>query len=275
MMNKISVIINTYNEGKNIRNCLESVKWADEIVLVDMHSEDDTVMIAKEYHAKIYFFEKTGFVEPARSYALSKATNEWVLVLDADEMIPIQLKKALLSYIKDYDAVYIGKTNYIFGRKMLATGWGAAKHLQPHFFKKSFMKHTSKIHTFGEISSDARKMYLRDEGLTIVHFNYTDPEQFLEKMNRYTSIEATQYYNDKENIDMGFVAKKLIRDLRNRISLKDGLIGVSLTVLMFTYHVCTFLKLFLMKEWNDVNIRQKVHEQYNEIAASMLAEYQE
>ena len=100
-MLKISVLINTFNEEGNIRNCIESVKWADEIIVVDMYSIDNTISIAKEYpHVKIFYFENCGYADPAREYAFQQATNEWVLVLDADEMIPPLLHRTISQIMK-------------------------------------------------------------------------------------------------------------------------------------------------------------------------------
>ncbi len=90
---KISVLINTFNEERNIKNCLESVSWADEIIIVDMYSDDKTVDIAKNYTDKIYYFERMGYADPARQFALKKATHEWVLIVDADEMVPLELRE--------------------------------------------------------------------------------------------------------------------------------------------------------------------------------------
>ena len=117
--NGISVIINTLNEEKNIKNCLESVKWADEILLVDMYSEDRTVEIAKKYTDQILYHEKLGYVEPARIFALENATNEWIVVIDADELIPKKLKKRIVHIVEDdlADIVKIPHNNYFFGKK--------------------------------------------------------------------------------------------------------------------------------------------------------------
>ena len=93
---KISVVINTYNEEKNISRCLESVKgFADEIIVVDMHSADKTVEIAKKYGAQVFEHEYTRYVEPARNFALSRATGDWILLIDADEELSGTLRKKL------------------------------------------------------------------------------------------------------------------------------------------------------------------------------------
>lgn len=83
----ISVVINTYNEAKNLQECLDSVKGFDEIVVCDMESTDETVEIARRNGCKTIIFPKGSHTicEPARNTAIQSASNPWVLVLDADE----------------------------------------------------------------------------------------------------------------------------------------------------------------------------------------------
>ncbi|MEJ2348131.1 MAG: glycosyltransferase family 2 protein, partial [Patescibacteria group bacterium] len=92
-MNGISVVINTLNEEENLPRALSSVKdLADEIIVVDAMSKDTTVEVAKEAGAKVYLYKKpVTYVEPARNFAINKATHDWILILDADEKITPQL----------------------------------------------------------------------------------------------------------------------------------------------------------------------------------------
>src|SRR3989344_2370341 len=96
MINKISVVINTLNEEKNIERVIKSTSWADEIIVCDMYSTDRTVEFARKSGAKIVFHKKLNYVEPARNFAISKASNEWVLILDSDEEIPSTLSEKLI-----------------------------------------------------------------------------------------------------------------------------------------------------------------------------------
>src|SRR4030042_2907895 len=93
-MPKISATIITWNEEKNIKRCLDSVKWVDEVIVVDM-SEDKTKEIAKKMGAKVFNHKYTFYVEPARNFALSKATGDWILIVDADEEITPELAKII------------------------------------------------------------------------------------------------------------------------------------------------------------------------------------
>ena len=120
-MAKISVVINTYNNEKILRDCLESVKEFDEIVICDMYSEDKTLEIAREYNCKIVMHEKVGFVEPARNFAISQATHEWVLVVDTDEKITAELRNYLYSFIenpKDVTAIRLPRLNCAWGKPL-------------------------------------------------------------------------------------------------------------------------------------------------------------
>ena len=101
---KISVVVNTFNSERFLDRCLSSVDGFDEIVLCDMHSTDSTISIAERHGCRIVYHERTGFVEPARNYAISQAANEWVLVLDSDEVIPAALKDYLYRFAETAEA---------------------------------------------------------------------------------------------------------------------------------------------------------------------------
>ncbi|MCX6704644.1 MAG: glycosyltransferase family 2 protein, partial [Candidatus Woesebacteria bacterium] len=101
-MAKISVVINTLNEEKNLPRAIASVKGlANEVVVCDMESGDKTVEVARSLGAKVFAHEKTGYVEPARNFAVSKASNPWVLVLDADEEVPDKLALKISQILKN------------------------------------------------------------------------------------------------------------------------------------------------------------------------------
>jgi len=120
-MKKISVIIITKNEEENIKECLDSVSWADEIILVDDESNDNTVKIASEYpNVKIFIKKMKGFGEQ-KNYALSKASNEWVLSIDADERVTEELKNEIIEEINkgNFDGYLLRRKNFIFGEAWL------------------------------------------------------------------------------------------------------------------------------------------------------------
>src|SRR3989339_1682079 len=111
-MNKVSVTIIAFNEAQNIEDCLKSVQWADEIIVVDSGSTDATVEISKKYTNKVFFNKWEGFAKQ-KSFALSLANNNWVLSLDADERVTPELKEEILnSNLNGADGYYIWRKNY-------------------------------------------------------------------------------------------------------------------------------------------------------------------
>lgn len=282
----ISIIINTFNEAKNIKNCLESVKWADEIVIVDMYSEDNTIEIAQKYTDKIYFFERMGYADPARQFALEKASNEWILVLDADELVPLKLMNKLHEIIeKDCgDVIYIPRNNYFAGKQIHNMGWGALDDLQPRFFKKNYLNFGEKIHDFYNINRDARIYKITNPHEGFIHFSYLDFEDYIDRLNKYTSIESKNIFeekkgelNQRENIlsIMFRLFKVFFESYIHMKAYKDGFRGLSLSFLSVIYNLIVYLKLILMKEYNTIDTRKKIRDEYLEIAENLLLEYKE
>lgn len=277
---KISVLINTLNEEGNIKNCLESVKWADEIILVDMYSEDRTVEIAKEYTEKIYYHDRMGYVEPARKFALDKASNQWVLVIDADEMVPLALRNKLYEIMSSdkYDAVLIPHRNYFFGYPMSGTGWGPLQDMHIRFFRKDTVRFSNRIHAFIELSPGARLYKIKEEELSFIHFNYIDVEHFLEKLNRYTTIEAKNAVSAGESFFWPRFFYSVLKEFGVRYIVnkgyRDGLQGFVLAFLMSAYRVAAGYKHFLLQKHNTTDrINSDVMRQYQKIAEEILQEY--
>ena len=112
----ISVVINTYNASQYLAKVLESVKDFDEVVVCDMESTDDTVSIAEQYGCKVVTFPKANHksAEPARTFAIQSASNKWVLVVDADELVTPELREVLYQKITEPDCpagFYIPRQN--------------------------------------------------------------------------------------------------------------------------------------------------------------------
>src|SRR5712672_4773789 len=121
MSSRISVVINTLNEERNLQYALRSVQpWADEIVVVDMHSTDRTVEVARQLGAKVYLNEGPGFDYPPREFAIRQASHAWIFMLDADEVVPMALSKVLrcIAEADNADVVLVPRLNYLLGRAL-------------------------------------------------------------------------------------------------------------------------------------------------------------
>ena len=123
---KLSVVVITLNEEKNITRCLDSARFADEIILVDSGSNDNTCSIAKEYTDKVIFHKMRGFGEQ-KQFAVEQATGDWILSLDADEWVSMELQDSLSSLLTGSDTPYDGymiyRRNIYLGRPIRYCGW--------------------------------------------------------------------------------------------------------------------------------------------------------
>ncbi|HEX8422020.1 MAG TPA: glycosyltransferase family 2 protein, partial [Pyrinomonadaceae bacterium] len=179
---KVSVVVNTKNEEQSLDRCLRSVAWADEIIVLDMNSDDETVAIARRHTDKVFSCPDFGYVEPARNLAISHATGDWVLVLDADEIVPPRLAaniRKIIAESEDYALVAIPRRNYIGDYAIRNSGWGADH--QPRLFRQGRVRWTDAIHTWPQIDGEVR--YLNpDSGYYIKHYNYENLSDFVERL---------------------------------------------------------------------------------------------
>ena len=258
----ISAVINTLNEEKNIERCLETLSWVDEIVVCDDGSTDKTLEIAKKFGAKIYHHKSAGFVEAARNFAVRLAQGDWILVIDADEEIPSTLANTLKSIAEgknhkklleqqivtksdDLTHVLVPRKNIIFGKWIEHSGWWPD--YQIRFFKKGKVKWTGKIHedpkTLGVGCS-----FLPNEDLAIIHHNYQTIGQFIERMNRYTDIEAKELTAAGYKFNWLDLIKKSNGEFFNRFfaqaGFKDGLHGLILASLQSLSFFVTYIKVW-------------------------------
>ncbi len=193
---KVSVIIVTFNEEKRIRRCLESVRWADEVVIVDQSSTDNTAAICREYTRKVSVVSNKGYCEPDRPLALSKASNEWILYLDADESITDGLRQEIeetLGYVAKFDSYYIPRKNMYLGKWVRYSGW------YPNYimrlFRKDKVTFSDRIHT--DVTPIGTSGHLKN---AIEHYTYESIEEHVSKMIRYTNVLARQSFERKERI---------------------------------------------------------------------------
>ncbi len=248
MNNKISVVINTLNEEKNVEDAIKSVKWADEIVVCDMHSEDKTVETAKKLGAKIVFHRKEEYVELARNFAISKASNEWVLILDPDEEITEPLAKRLqmiTDKMGQIDYVRIPRKNIIFGKWMRGAMW--LPDLNVRFFKKGSVEWTTQIHRPPKTKGEGMDLPL-EEGVAIIHHNYQSIWQFIERMNRYTQAEAKELKKQGYKFKWQDLLYKPLNEFLSRFfankGYQDGLHGLALSLLQGFSFLIVYLKVW-------------------------------
>lgn len=271
---KITVVILTLNEELNIHFALQSVQhWVDEMIVVDMHSDDRTVEIARAYGAKVYFHDRILEFDLAKKFAIEQATNDWILLLDADEMVPRSLSEKLLGLLKmdEADVVFMPFKTYIMGKWIRHTGWWPQYH--ERFFKRSSMVVSGQIHNFLTPNPVSRKIYLPAiEENAIYHFNYRDAAHFLEKLNRYTTIEAFSLSVRNTKYSHFALFWNTLKEFLNRYirfrGYRDGYRGFVLSCLMAFYRFATYVKLWETNEkavnpdFDYASLRQNIVNSY-------------
>ena len=195
----ISVVINTYNAEKYLEEVLNSVKEFDEILICDMYSEDKTVEIAEKYGATIILHEKTGFVEPARNFAISKAKNEWVLLLDADETVGNDLKNYLQKNAADDAEIAcfaIPRKNYFLGKFMHS----AYPDYVYRFFKRDLIFWPEFVHSRPEIKGKIHKIDASRKYLAMEHLANDSITTVVQKNNLYSTAEIPKRQHKKDSV---------------------------------------------------------------------------
>jgi len=187
-MEKISVAIITKDEEQNIRDCLESVKWADEIVVVDNGSTDGTLEICQKYGARVYREEWKGFGAQKNS-AIEKTGNEWVLNLDADERIPANLRQEIEKALEEnpsIDGYYFARKNFFLGRWIRHCGWYPDLNLR--LFRKSKGRFQERaVHERVEMQGKTARLKH-----PLIHETYRSLSDFFQRMDRYSTLGAQE-----------------------------------------------------------------------------------
>lgn len=197
-MEKVSAVIITRNEEKHIANCLSSLTWADEIVVIDAESTDATPAICSSkdapWSSKVRMIQRPwpGFREQ-RTFAISQAKNDWILVVDADERCSPELAqkiRELLSTAGGPPNRYykVRRVEYFLGKPISFGIWNPS--YQDRFFHREGVRYVNDIHEYPIFPKPPLQIHE-----PLHHWPDFEPERFLEKMNKYTSIEARDRVN--------------------------------------------------------------------------------
>ena len=237
-MAKLSIIIITKNEAENIRACLDSVKWADEIIVVDSGSSDATVEICRELGAKVHVHDWPGF-GMQKNRALSYATNEWVFSQDADERVTPDLKAQLIKAMEDgsKDGYYVPRLSQFCGRFIRHSGW------YPDYVLRLFKR------TKGRFSDDMVHERVILEGSAgrlsspLLHYSYLNEADVHRKTEQYARAGAMQMLKNGKTATITDAPLRagwaFIRTYFLRLGFLDGIAGFNIALMNFR---TTYLK---------------------------------
>lgn len=255
----ISCLVHTYNEEKNIGRCLKSLKFATEIIVIDMGSTDKTLEIARNHPVKIYSHPYTGYVEPARNFGIKKAKSDWILIVDADEVISDKLKTEIMAITQDKSNLFsyyrIARQNIIFNKWIKYSGWWPD--YQVRLFKNGSVNWSEKIHGI-PITRGIGKDIKPIQDLAIIHNNYKSISQFLDRLNRYTSVQALELFQSQYQVTLSDLILKPTNEFVTRFFMlggyKDGFHGFALSALQAFSEIIVVLKVWEHKGFLQKNI---------------------
>jgi glycosyltransferase involved in cell wall biosynthesis len=202
-MTKISAIIPTLNEEIHIAEAIKSVSFADEIIVIDSFSEDKTIEIAEKLNVKIIKRKFDDF-SSQKNFAIKQATHNWIYILDADERVTKEVKKEIVSAVKDpkgFVGFYLRRTFYFSGKKVNYSGFQRDKVIR--LFLKEHCKYSGLVHE--KIISNGSLGFFKHK---IDHFSYRNYDHYISKLNHYAAIRAKELHEKGNKVNIYHVMIK-------------------------------------------------------------------
>jgi glycosyltransferase involved in cell wall biosynthesis len=242
---KLTVTVITYNEGENIAAALDSVSWADEIIVVDSHSTDDTVAIARKQATRVIVRDWPGYSEQ-KNFAADEASHDWVLSMDADERVTPELATEIRGLLQQEPAARgyrVRRVSRYLGRWIRSTDWFPDYQLRL-YDRRAGRWNGLRIHESFRLES-ATPAHLQGE---LQHYAYRDIPHHLRKIDAYTTLIADQWMDEGRRASatrlvmhpmMAFVRNYLLRR-----GFRDGVPGLVISILNSYYVFLKFAKLW-------------------------------
>lgn len=248
-MQKVTAIIPTFNEEHNIEAALASVSWADEVIVVDSFSTDNTVKIANAYGAKVIQREYEHSASQ-KNWTIPQAQHEWIFLLDADERVEESLrdemKSILLNSKNTHSAFWIKRRNFFMNSEIKYSGWQGDKVIR--LFKRDDCKYEDKsVHA--EVICNGTIGTLNNK---LIHYTFKDIFHYLEKWDRYTTMSGTDRSNRGEKPTLfHFLIKPAFRFFQDyflKLGILDGITGFILCSLS---SMSVFMRYLKVKQFNQ------------------------
>lgn len=248
-MEKITAIIPCRNESHGIARALESVRWCDEILVVDSFSTDDTVHIARQYTGRIleHAYENSA---AQKNWAIPQASHPWILLLDADEYVTDTLRDEIRALLGNEDlpcdAYWIRRRNFFMGKEIRFSGWQHDKVIR--LFRRDTCRYEEK-HVHAEIVAPGGTGFLQGR---IMHYTYKDLAHFLSKADRYSTWSAMDAASKTRNPNLyHFVVKPCFRFWKHyffKLGILDGYRGFIISALAAQGVFMRYVKLYAMRK---------------------------
>lgn len=249
MSNKITLLIPTKNEAERISKCILSAnKLVNEIIVVDSYSTDDTVNIAESLGAKVIKREFDNYSNQ-KNWAIPQASNDWILLLDADECLTDELYKEIEGLVKSddlvkYNAYWVYRQNHFFGKPINYSGFQKDKVIR--LFNKNKCKYVNKVHeqllVEGEVGFLKNKLY---------HNTYKGFDNHIMKLNNYATLQAEDYHKKTGNLGLyHFIFKPGFRFFKHYViqqGFRDGVPGIIMSFFGSYAAFLRYVKLWMLR----------------------------
>jgi len=240
---RVSAVIITYNEARNIRRTLSQLYWCDEIVIVDSFSTDNTLDICKEFGCGIFFNAFEGYGAQKR-FAISKAKNDWILCIDADEVLSrdlIQEIREMLTANNTYSG-FMFPMNLVFLGREFRHGKESGRYFLRLFNKQAGTYNQALVHEKLELKGRTERLHGK-----MLHYSYANLRQWNEKCERYSTLSASEAARKGKNKSILAVLIALpyyfFRYYFLERNFLNGLEGFYWSVLNAQYHFLKYLKI--------------------------------
>ena len=251
---KLSAVVSTFNNESVIKACLDSLGFADEIVVIDHHSTDKTASIAKKYTKRVYLEPNDPLnIDVQKNVGFEKANGEWIISIDSDERVTPELAREIRQVIESnqgYVAYKMKRKNIIFGKWIEHSIWWPDYKVR--LFKKGKGSYTvSQVHK--ELHVDGQIGELSEP---FIHENYQTISQYVQKMDHYTENEALALIEKNAHFNWIDSVRMPVRDFLKTFFLqegyKDGFHGLVLSILQGFY-----MFLVVIKVWEKQGFREE------------------
>jgi glycosyltransferase involved in cell wall biosynthesis len=249
-MQKLSAIVITLNEESNIKDCLGSLKWADEIIVVDSKSKDKTAEIAKEFTDKVFVSEKKSFSDK-KNFAIEKAAGDWIFWIDADERVTGTLENEIKIAVENPDenikAYKINRKSFFINKFIKHCGWYPDYGIR--LFKKSAGIKFSDVRVHEKLVYNGQIFRLKSE---LLHYTDMTFEHYISKLNSYSSSSALDLLdNGKKSSILDIIFRPVFTFIKMyffKLGLLDGYTGLVLCTLSSVHVFVKYSKLYFLTQ---------------------------
>lgn len=246
----ISAVVLTKNEERNIGECLETLKWCEEVVVVDDYSTDKTIEIAKKLGAKVFVRDLNNDFSGQRNYGLEKARGKWVLFIDTDERVSPQLREEILKTVRTQNlprqklcGFYLRRRDFMWGRELRHGETGKIKLLR--LGKKEAGEWVGRVHERWQLKGEVRELKN-----PLFHYPHQTIAEFLKEINFYSGLRAQELYAQGIHVYWASIIcyplGKFLKNYFLKLGFFDGIPGFLVAMMMICHSFFVRGKLWLL-----------------------------